>query len=159
MGIARDDEGVTEVIGFVLSFALSAIFLLIAMSVFYNARDNTDAMIEGVELKSIANQVAARVVEAGLVGQEFPNATMNIALDVPKAVNGLPYTIRIDNDAVRVSADDGSATATATTFRLDAVSGIVVGGTVRSSSERVIIVYEQTGPVGARVKQISIHEA
>lgn len=159
MRLSRDDRGVTEVVGFILSFAISAIFLLIALNTFYTAKGNTDAMVQGVELKTIADQVASRVVEAGLVGQEFPESRMDLALDVPQTINGVSYTIRIDNDAVRVSADDGSATATATTFRLDAVSGMVVSGTVRSELERVVITYEQTGPAGARIREITIHEA
>lgn len=159
MRLSRDDRGVTEVVGFILSFAISAIFLLIALNTFYTAKGNTDAMVQGVELKTIADQVASRVVEAGLVGQEFPESRMDLALDIPQTINGVSYTIRIDNDAVRVSADDGSATATATTFRLDAVSGMVVSGTVRSELERVVITYEQTGPAGARIREITIHEA
>lgn len=162
-GLLRDERAVTEVVGFVLSFALSAIFLLIALNIFYTAQGSTDAMLTGVELKAIADRVAARVVEAGLVGQEFPDAKMVLALDVPQTINGVSYTIRIDNDAVRVTSDDGTATATATTFRLDAVSGIVVGGVVDgvdlgkaySSNERIVIVYEQTD----LVRRISIQEA
>lgn len=141
MKLRRDDQATTEVIGFVLSFALSAMFLLIALNAFWTARNNTDVMVSAVELRSIADRVATRVVEAHLIGQEFSNATVELAFTVPQTVNGHPYTITAYRDRVEVVADDGTANAESTTFRLDAVPNTDVSGTVRSSNERLVLSY------------------
>lgn len=141
----RDDSAVTEVIGYVLSFALSAVFLLIALNLFYTAKGNTEAVVEGVELRSIADRVSGRIVEAGLISQEFPNATMNYTINIPQSLDGKPYKIVAAADKVTASTIDGTLMATSTTFKLEVIAGMTVSGTVQSSSERVIVTYKLAG--------------
>lgn len=136
-----DDAAVNEVLGFILSFALSAIFLMLAMSSFWQARNNSDSVITATELRSIADRVAAGIVEAGLVGQEWPNATMNITIQIPQALNGHDYYVNATRSLVYVNATDGFASASASTFKLDAVSGFAVGGKAYSGNEHVTVTY------------------
>lgn len=137
----REDGAVSEVVGFVLSFALSAIFLLIAMNTFWVAKDNTDNVVTAVELKTIANRVASRIVEASLVAQEFPNATLNMTVPLPQDLNGRPYFVKATASEVLVYSADGSLSASATTFKLEAVPNVRVAGLVASSNEVLIITY------------------
>ena len=145
LGRGEKDGAVTEVIGYVLSFALSAIFLLIALSVFDAARANTEAVVTGVELKTIADRVASRIVELGLVSQEFPDAQMDVTLTIPQSLNGRLYTIDAAADVVTVTTDDGELSATATTFRTEEIELISVDGEVGSSNELVRITYQMIG--------------
>lgn len=138
------DDGVTEVIGYVLSFAISAIFLLIALNTFYSARANTEDVLTGVEIKAIADKVAAHVVAAGLVAQEFPNATVEEVFDIPPQLNGRGYNIEGASDKITVKSPIGGLSATGTTLKLDA-SGITVSGLVYSSQERITITYRLNG--------------
>lgn len=135
----------TEVIGYVLSFAISAIFLLISLNVFHAARANTEEVVTGVELKTIADRVAGQIVELGLVSQEFPNARMNVTLNIPQALSGRLYTIDADEALITVSTNDGDLSATATTFKTDVIAGIVIGGSVDSSNEVVHIDFVKQG--------------
>lgn len=139
--LGRDDTAVSEVVGFILSFALSAIFLLIAMNSFWVAKENTDGVVTAVELKTIANRVAARIVEAGLAAQEFPNATLSVALPLPQELNGHGYYVVATPGVVYVNSTDGTLSATATTFKLDAVPDVRVSGTVHSANERLVVAY------------------
>lgn len=148
-GLRRNDEGVTEVIGYVLSFALSAVFLLIALSVFWSARANTEEVTTGVELKTIADRVAARIVEMGAVSEEFPNATMNLTIQVPQTLNGMTYRITAIDHNVTASTADGTLSAVATNFKLEALNDLTVSGTVDSSNERVVVQYDRL-PGGAK---------
>ncbi|HVM46288.1 MAG TPA: hypothetical protein VM582_10165 [Candidatus Thermoplasmatota archaeon] len=141
----RRDDAVTEVIGYVLSFALSAIFLLIALNVFSTARGNTEHVVTGVELRTLADRVASRIVEMGLVSQEFPNATMQVSLVIPQSLNGKLYTITATAASVRAETNDGSVSAAATTYRTEALPGIVVSGAVDSSNERLKLLYQPDG--------------
>lgn len=140
--LLSQDAAVTEVIGYVLSFALSAIFLLISLSVFDAARGNTDHVVTGVELRTIADRVAGRIVEMGLVSQEFPNATMDVTLVVPQSLDGTLYTVVASKESIRVSTDDGALSATATTYKSEALPNIDITGSVGSSNERVHLHYE-----------------
>lgn len=140
--LSRDDRAVTEVIGYVLSFALSAVFLLISLNVFHAARDNTEEVVTGVELKTLADRVAGRIVELGLVSQEFPMARMNVTLDVPQMLNGRLYTITATTSLITAATVDGELTATATTFK--AGETVLISGSAGSSNERVRLKYEPT---------------
>lgn len=152
-----DDAGFSEVIGFILSFALSAIFLLIALTTYYQASGNTDNVVTGVELKAVADRVSTRVVDAGLLGQEFPNASLNITMDLPQTANGHSYKVSANATTIWVNATDSSVSASASTFKLDAVSGVVVSGSVYSTQERIVISYSLQSH--GTVKQITIHGA
>ncbi|GEM_PF-4360568 len=152
-----DDSGTSEVIGFILSFALSSIFLLIALSTYHQASDNTDGVVTGVELKAVADRIATRVVDAGLIGQEFPNASLNITMDLPQTANGHSYLVTANASTISVAATDGTVSASSTTFKLDAVSGVTVSGSVYSTQERIVITYSLQN--GGSTKQIVIHGA
>lgn len=151
--LRRDDGAVSEVLGFVLSFALSAIFLMLAMTSFWTAKNNSDAVITASELKTIADRVAAAVVEAGLVGAEYPNATMNITVPLPQQLNGHDYYVQARAWGVYVNATDGSLSSNATTFKLDAISEFQVSGLAYSSNEYVIVTYSYQPPK----RDIQIH--
>lgn len=141
----RRDDGVTEVIGYVLSFALSAIFLLLALNVFWAARENTESVTTAVELKTIADRVSTRIVELGAVSQEFPNASMNVTLVIPQTLNGSPYLITLHPEYVEAKLRDDSLVATATTFNVHKLDGIILGGSVDSSNEKLVVQYYPDG--------------
>lgn len=138
----RRDEAVTEVIGYVLSFALSAIFLLLALNIFWAARSNTEDVTTGVELKTLTDRVAARIVEMGAISQEFPNATMNMTINIPQTLNGQTYELTASADEVTAVTADGELTASSTTFKVDVLDSISVTGTVDSSNERLVVHYD-----------------
>jgi len=133
------DEGVTEVIGFILSFAISALFLLAAINIFTGARENTDGVVTAVEVKTMADEIAARIIETSLLVQEFPNSTIAIAVEVPQQLNGHSYQVEARADTVIVRTLDGNVSAASTTFKLDAVPNIVVSGSVISTNERLVV--------------------
>lgn len=136
-----DDAGVNEVVGYILTFALSAIILLVSIQSFTLARENSDSVITGVELKTIATRVSTRVVEAGLMSQEFPNSTYTVVVQIPKDLNGHPYYIDAYNNAIIATAAETGVSASASTFRLEKITNLDVNGRVHSSEERVVIVY------------------
>lgn len=137
----RDERGVSEVVGFILTFAISSLFLLAAMTAFSSARTNSDYVITAVELKALADDVAGKVVQAGLEGQDFPNATMNLTINLPQDLNGHPYYVQARAWGVYVNTTDGALSASATTFKLDAVSGTTVSGKVYSSGQSLVVTY------------------
>lgn len=152
----RNDDAVTEVIGYVLSFALSAIFLLISLSVFNAARANTEHVVTGVELKTIADQVATHIVEMGLVTQEFKNSSMDVTLLIPQSFNGQIYTITATPTTVTAQLNNEDLTATATTYKTDALERIDVTGSVDSSNERLVLHYRLLADSTALNRQITI---
>lgn len=155
MRFRNDDSGVSEVIGFVLSFALSAVFLMMALTSFYTAKNNTEAVVSAVELRAIADQVASAVIEAGLVGQEFEHATYNRSVSIPHDLNGVPYYVVATRGTIYANATGEQFAASASTLKLDAVTGFIVTGRVDSSQQRVIVTYSLQN--SGSTKSIHIH--
>lgn len=115
------DEAVSEVIGFILMFALSSVILLISVHSFTAAKNDSAAVLAAAEMKSIATRVSSRLVEAGLVSQDFPEAKFNVTLEMPRQVAGYEYKVEIYSKAVNVTGLSGvPAPTSSTTFRLDA---------------------------------------
>lgn len=88
-----DDAAVSEVVGFILMFAISAIILVLSMQAFNKAQDGSNDLLAAVELKNIANRISTRIVQAGIVSQEFPDATFEVVVRIPEEVAGYRYTI------------------------------------------------------------------
>lgn len=99
-----DDAAVTEVLGFILMFALSAFILIVSMRSFNAAQDNSNALVGAVELRNIANRVSSRVVQAGIISQEFPQAEFSVTVKVPDEIAGYRYGVQFrDRDGTALS--------------------------------------------------------
>lgn len=140
-----DDGAVTEVIGFILMFALSALILIVSMRAFNAAQANSNDLVAAVELRNIANRLSSRVVQAAIVSQEFPHADFDVTVKVPMDIAGYHYSVRFrDRDGTGLTPLDpivyavtegenlygqGAAiTGEASTFRIDQVKVENVNG-------------------------------
>lgn len=96
-----DDRAVTEVLGFILMFALSALILIVSMRAFNAAQANSNDLVAAVELRNVANRISSRVVQAAIVSQEFPHADYEVTLKVPAEIAGYRYSVKFrDRDPV-----------------------------------------------------------
>jgi len=176
MTLLRDEAAVNEVLGFILMFALSSIILIFSLRAFTTAQDSSNDLVAAVELKNIANRISARLVQAGNVGQEFPQAEFKVVIRLPDEIAGYRYTIQFRDrddvlgindpaaDPIVYTATDGSPVGTATQgtlltgeasiFNVDEVKVnderiFLESGTVRSSAGAVTIHYwYETTPGG-----------
>lgn len=141
------DEAVQEVIGFILMFALSSIILLISVQSFTTAKEDSEAVLAAAEMKAIATRVSSRLVEAGLVSQDFPDARFNVTLDIPRQVAGYEYIVSIEPDKVEVVGTSGvPPPTTSTTFRLDAYADLCITGEAVSSYGTLQVSYYKPPP-------------
>lgn len=131
-------------------------FLMIAMNTFFLAKNNSDDVVTAAELKTIADRIASRVVEAGFIGQEFQNATLNLTVNVPQDLNGHPFYVEARSYGIYANTTDLPLSALATTFNLKAVTGFEIDGKVQSSNQRLVVTYSIQDN-GAR-RSIHLHE-
>lgn len=143
--LCADEGAVQEVVGFILMFALSSVILLISVQSFMGAKESSEEVLAGVELKAIATRVSSRLVDAGIVAQDFPDATFTVTLSVPRQVAGYEYEVEARPSEVVVTSLEGGLSARATTFRLEALAGLTVSGSAYSSRGEIEIAYEKTG--------------
>ncbi len=144
VGAVGRDGGTVEVIGFILTFAISAVVLTISTQAFRGAQDQTDALVTGVELRGIADRVASRVLQAGSLAQEFPNATLSVRVRAPVSAAGHPFAVEGERDRVWANATDDSFTANSTTYKLEVVPLLDVTGRVPSGRNWLRVEYEAT---------------
>lgn len=142
------DDAVQEVIGFILMFALSSVILLISVNAFTAAKGDSEAVLAAAEMKAVATRISSRLVEAGIVSQDFPDSRFNVTIDVPRQVAGYEYKVEIYSKAVNVTGLTGTPPpTTSTTFRLDAYATgnpcFAIRGSAISSYGTLKITYEK----------------
>lgn len=145
---AFNDHAVNEVVGYIIMFAVSSIILIVAVRSLTEAREGAEEVVSAVEFKNLANRVSARVVQAGIVAQDFPEASFSTTLNLPSDVDGRPYYIQATSVAVYVNASKNDVTVNATTFKLDALATLQVyvedallEARVRSHEETLVVKY------------------
>lgn len=142
-GSRSDDRAVTEVMGFIMMFALSAMILIFTMRAFDATATRTERASAGVQLQGVADRVASRVVQAGLVAERFPNTTFTVDADLPAAVEGHRYYVTGTNATVYVNSTNEQVETNSTTFETQAIEGVWIHGTVYSGPWNLEVHYEE----------------
>ena len=100
----RDENAVSEVLGYILSFAILSAVLLVSMLAFNSARAQAEDRVRGIEASSVAHRIAAAIVEVqAFVDGRASGTTTNeirLILDLPESFENHGYTIGVcDTDA------------------------------------------------------------
>lgn len=100
--IGRDDEAVSEVVGFLLTFAIIATVLVVAMLGFSDAQSRAERRVADIQADSIAQRVAGVMVEAALFLEKQDctapgcnDAALSLLLELPPTLQGHAYQVRI----------------------------------------------------------------
>lgn len=87
-----DDDAVSEVIGFLLTFAIISFILLVSMLAFNNAQQRAEGRLIEIQGASAAQRVAAGAVDLALFVSEHPY-NVSIAIDLPTELQGISYSV------------------------------------------------------------------
>ena len=123
----RNDLGAQEVIGFILTFFLSSVVLLLSLSTFTTTRQSTQDVQAAAEFQLLANRVAGVVTRASQDAESMPNATLQSTVWIPRIPN-VEYYVNLTDDYVWVNSTDGKFHANSTTFRLSGLGAVTIGG-------------------------------
>ncbi len=140
-----DDAAVSEVIGYILMFALSAVILTASLQAFTITQERSDKLSAGVEMQGVANRVASRILQASLVAEEMPNATFHATMRLPDVLGTHTYYVQAHPSTVYVNATNEQVRTNSTTFRTEAISGLGVSGKVFSSDRLLRVEYTNSG--------------
>lgn len=150
------DTAVSEVLGFIMMFALSAIILIFTMRAFDITHTRTREASAEVQLQGLADRVSSRVVQAGLVSERFPNSTFDVEVDLPERVEGFDYRVTGTNSTIHVNSTDGQITRNSTTFETEAIDGVWVHGTVYSGPYDLEVTYQHKPGRATATKDIRL---
>lgn len=133
-----DTLAVSSVIGYIFSFALSAIILIISLNSFTSMQDTTYERAVEIELLDAANRIVAGINTAVDTHRSFPNATYSRYVSIPGAIKGRQYSIVATNDTVYVNTTDGRVHKSSTTYKASA-EGILISGIVYSGPDFILV--------------------
>lgn len=139
-----DDRAVSDVIGFILAFAISAVLLVVSVQAFTRSRETTEAVVTAVELRGISNRIATRISQAGVVAQELPNASITFRVPVETDLAGTPYYAIAYPTDVRANTTGGLVTGNATLYKLHVVPNLRIGGLAHAGSGWMEVTYSYT---------------
>ena len=92
---APDDEsGVSEVVGFLLTFGIIATILLVAMLGFNDAQQRAEVRLVEIQGASAAQRVASAAVDLALFAEDNPYDTA-VAIDLPTELQGFSYSVQV----------------------------------------------------------------
>lgn len=99
------DEGVSEVIGFLLTFAIISFILLVSMVAFGSAQARAENRLIEIQGASAAQRVAAAAVDLALFATNHPHNT-SIAIDLPTELQGISYSVFLCQDGSECGDDE-----------------------------------------------------
>lgn len=122
------ESAVSEVIGFLLVFAILAIVLVLSMFAFGVIHNRAKSSVVTLQAESVAQRVASATVDAALFGEGHTVATSryHIVLDLPERLEGRAYEVFLDETAeeVRVEVPSLGITAKAPIFSAGAGTNV-----------------------------------
>ncbi|MEA3136528.1 MAG: hypothetical protein QOJ26_1744 [Thermoplasmata archaeon] len=105
--LLRRDDGVSEVIGFLLIFGIISMIMLLSMGAFVIAHQGATQRAVEVRAESVAARVAGVIVQTALVAeaQDGRDPALANRIDLPQQLEGLSYTVALEPQVPGVSPD------------------------------------------------------
>src|SRR5688572_31294669 len=100
------DDAVSEVIGFLLTFAIISFILLVSMLAFNNAQARAENRLIEIQGASAAQRVAAAAVDLALFASDHPFDTA-VAIDLPVELQGISYSVQVCQSGAECGDDHG----------------------------------------------------
>lgn len=162
--LARDDA-VTEVVAYVMMFAIGAMAMVFAMEVLTDAQRRGNDVAAARQADRFGQVTASLVEQAARVAETSPNATYNSTYALPDVIGDHNLTVQVSRD--QISGGSGCQFRTTlhvfsseqqieTSFQLGNVSSIEIqgdclefSGSIDSSAEAGQVRYERSQATGS----------
>lgn len=128
--LRSDDAGVSEVVGFLLTFAILSILLVGSMIAFNVAQERAEERTVGLQMESVAARVAGLIVQTSLLAeQQGASTALAYTVDLPPELEGRAYEVRVEaaGRPTGCDPDDDSVAETGETAAADQVCVVVKG--------------------------------
>ena len=147
--LSGDRAGVSEVIGFLLTFGILSVMLVMSMYAFGVAAEGSEEQAVTLRAESAATRVAGVVVEAALLAEQYGSAqpTLAYTVELPEDLEGYGYTVSVvaasgsDPDLVRVLVPSLGIDVTAPVFSAAAPSSVAIC-TSTVPGDHLVVLYD-----------------
>jgi parallel beta-helix repeat protein len=117
--ILKNKKGISNVIGYLFSFAIASMVMFTSVLITRNIMDETVSRVGDLQAQSIANRVADAVLEAAAVGLSVSPEEYRKTLDLPIYIANRDYYVEITEKFVYVNTSDGVITKSSSTYGAD----------------------------------------
>ncbi len=97
---ASDERGVSEAIGYVITFGISTIILVTSLHTFNSIQDYTRDLAIDRGLRELGAQVAFAVEEAVRAGDTYPDTAFSMRIAIPRDIHGEGYRVYLNESHV-----------------------------------------------------------
>ncbi len=122
-----DDLGVSEVIGYTLTFGIISAVLGLSILAFGEAQETTTEAVVEARAESVAQRVAGVLVDAALFAERHgSDSAFRVEVVLPELLEGRSYTVHLDavGDVVRVEVPSLGVNVSAALFSASAPSSV-----------------------------------
>lgn len=136
--VVLDKQGVSQVIGFILTFTIISI---VTISVIYTAStivNNRNNLAASLEAEDISNYIANAIVECTATRQLFPHANYSKTLEVPAKLGGRSYYVEVSNQSIYVNTTDDIISEKSTVFNQEQIGVYLEGKALMGRGEIII---------------------
>ena len=145
--ICSDKRGISNVLGYLLSFSVAAIVMVSSVIMTTNIINDRTVAVADLQAQSVANKVADAIVESIVVGQSTPGADYKRTLDIPLDIAGRSYYIEVTNTMVYVNTTDGLVSESCPNYGAESLNLGVSGGRTYGGAGSISISMEETDVV------------
>ncbi len=140
----NNNLGVTQIISFILVFALVSTIMTSAIFISGNFIKTREEILSHKIAKDILEYVAYGIIECAAVIQTFNNASYSKTLELPMSINGKSYYIEISKDFLYLNLTDGSIKEKTTLYNQDKLCNGVYGKVFISDGD-IRVIGDKTG--------------
>lgn len=99
-----DDAGVSEAVGYIITFGISTVILVTSLQAMTSIQHYTEDISRDRAADEVSAQVAFQVQQALKAGAKFPESQADFTIPVPREVAGSPFRIVLTNHTVYTNA-------------------------------------------------------
>ncbi len=136
-------EGVSQVVGFILTLAIISIVVVSTLYTTSTAITERTKRAAEIEASSISNVIAGSIMEASQLKQWYPYANFSRTVDVPTTLSGYDYYIQLTDDNVYVNTTNGLVSKSSPVYKLGDVN-VGISGKAYGSSGKVNVYCNRT---------------
>lgn len=119
MQFTINNKAVSQVVGFVLSFAIIS---LITSSAIYTVSSLAETRVEyasEITSEALVNYVTNSIIECSATRRACPNANYSKIIEVPTKINNKNYYIEATNSWIFLNTTDGKIQVKSSTYKQD----------------------------------------
>ena len=143
MRFKTNNKGVSQVIGFILTFAIIS---MVTISVIYTAStlvEQRNKAASEIIAQDIVNYIVNAIMECSATRQAYPNANYSKIIEIPTTICGRYYHIEAADSVVYLNTTDGYIVEKSTTYKQDELcEGI--SGRVHSGNGEITVFSNKT---------------